>query len=302
MANVLDIDPLRALAQRASARIADKAIATRYERLAINQLLTDVRNFRPANPEDLKDAPAWAREAYGRGEEISVFKTNRALAARLHSVARRLADTCRVAAAEEAKHPGDEGRIKDAREFLAKFGRANFDTAAKKSLHFSRLLTVWEDDADATLVCQPRTLVLLNGRSWDRVTSVKDLRALGREFVNCLSRTKRTGGYGAMLVQGAAQFWVLRDVGGKGLVVAMAPAPSATHFMEVKGPRNAPVRLDDADLVQLGLVIGIRPSPPPPPPPFPPAGALVAVRATREPCLCNLCQPRLRLRARMRAM
>ncbi|MGQ0532342.1 MAG: hypothetical protein ACT4OF_06580 [Caulobacteraceae bacterium] len=304
MPNVLCVDPLRALAKRASARIADKTVAARYERLALDQLLRDPRNFRPAGPDDLDNAPAWAREAHARREEVSVFKTNRAIAARIHSVARRLDDTCKVAAAEQAKHPSDASKINGARMFLAKFGRVDFDTAARKALNFSRLLSLWEDDTDATQVCEPSTIMLLNGRSWHRVTSVKDLRSIGREFTNCLGRTTRKGGYGGMLVQGLAQYWVLRDVSGKGLIVAMAPAPRPTHFMEVKGPRNAPVRIDDADLVQLGLVIGIRPTPPPPPPPppsSPPAGVLVAVLAAREFCRCNLCQPRFAPRLRRRA-
>ncbi|MGD9981345.1 MAG: hypothetical protein AB7H66_17085 [Hyphomonadaceae bacterium] len=305
MPNVLSIDPLRALAKRASAKIADKTIADRFERLALDQLLKDPRNFRPAKAAELTDAPAWAVEAFVRGEEVSVFRTNRALAARLHTVARRLGDTCKVAAAETAAHPDDAPKIGAAREFLAKFGRANFDTAAKKALAFSRLLLAWHDDLDATPVCEPRTIILLNGRRWSRITSVKALRAIGREFANCLARTQSIGGYGGMLAKQHAQFWVLRDYDGKGLIVAMAPGRAPTHFMEVKGPRNAHVRLDDADLRSLALAIGIRPAPPPPPPPpppvAPPARVLEAVLAARQPCRCNLCMPRLSVRLRPRA-
>jgi hypothetical protein len=305
--NVLCIDPVRALAKRASDRISDKAIAARYQRLAFDQLLKDPRNFRPAFSNELADAPEWAKQAHCRGEAVSVFKSNRALAARIHSVARRLEATCRVALAEPAKHPGDAAKINDARQFLAKLGRADFDTAARKALIFARLLEVWEDHNDAAPVCPPRTIVLLNARAWHRVTSVRDLRAIGREFSNCLARTQRTGGYGGMLVQGCAQFWVLRDRHGKGLMVAMAPAPLATHFMEVKRPRNASVELGDADLVQLGHAIGIRPPPPPPPPPpHAPAGVLALVLQAREFCPCDLCRterpdPALRLRLRARA-
>jgi hypothetical protein len=310
--NVLRIDPLRALAKRASDRIADKAVAARYERLAFDRLLRDPRTYRPAQAEDLEDAPDWARRAEARGEPICVFKNNRALAARMHSVARRLADTCKLAAAEPAQHPDDATTIQQARAFLAKFDRVNFDTAARKSLVFSRVLTLWEDQADAIQVCEPRIILLLSGRSWHRLTSVKQLRATGREFLNCLARTRRTGGYGAMLLQGQAQFWVLRAVGGKGLIVAMAPLPVASHFVEVKGPRNAHVSMTDADLVQLGLVIGV---PDPPTAPLPsatsifdevPAGLRALLDQLDPSCRCNLCVPhsrgapvRLRPRARL---
>lgn len=302
--NVLCIDPVRALAKRASAKIADKIIAERFERLAVDRLLKDPRNFRPAKASELTDAPIWAVEAYVRSEEVSVFKTNRALAARLHSVARRIADTCKVAASEIAAHPTDATRIGAAREFLAKFGRVNFEIAARKALDFSRLLIAWQDDTDAKLACEPRTIVLLNTRRWIRVTSVKELRAVGREFANCLARTQITGGYGGMLINGQAQFWVLRDMDGKGLIVAMAPGRAPTHFPEVRGPRNARVRLDDDDLRKLALAIGILPAPPPPPPPppaAPPAGVLAVVLAARQPCRCNLCIPRLGIRLRPRA-
>lgn len=314
MPNVLSLDPVRALAKRASAKIADKDIAERFERLAVDQVLRDRRNFRPVEAEELANAPAWAIEAYVRGEDISVFKTNRALAARLHTVARRLADTCKVANTAAQTHPDDAVRISAARDFLAKFGRVNFEVAAKKALDFSRLLVVWQDDTDATPLCEARTILLLNTRRWQRITSVKDLRAAGREFTNCLGRTQSSGGYGAMLKRGHAQFWVLRDMSGKGLMVAMAPGgPAPTHFLEVKGPRNAYVRLDDADLAKLALAIGMRPAPPPPPPPPPappvrvrdpfatPPGVLEAVLAARQPCQCNLCVPRIVPRLRQRA-
>lgn len=307
MPNVLCIDPVRALAKRASAKIAVKSIAHRFERLAVLHLLKDSRIFRPVKASELAAAPPWAAEAHSRGEELVVFKSNRALAARLHTVARRIADACKVAETEIATHPNDAAKIVAAREFLAKFSRVNFETAAKKALAFSRVLLAWQDDLDAKPLCEPRTIFLLNGRRWILVTSVKELRAIGREFMNCLGRTQSSGGYGGMLMKGHAQFWVLRDIGGKGLIVAMAAGRAPTHFMEVKGPRNAHVRLDDEDLHALSLIIGISPAPPPPPPPppaAPPAGVLAIVLAARQPCRCNLCMPRLvpRLRPRVRAL
>ncbi|MGD9967279.1 MAG: hypothetical protein AB7T59_12205 [Hyphomonadaceae bacterium] len=283
MPNVLSIAPVRALTKRASAKIGNDAVAARFERLAFAQLLRDPRNFRTAKPEELTNAPAWASEARARGEEISVFRVNRALAARLHTLARRLDDTCRIASTEFGVHPSDAGKIESARRFLAKFGRVDFDTAARRALDFSRLFRAWQDDADAAPVCEARTILLFNGRRWLRVTSVRELRAIGREFSNCLARTRSSGGYGGMLMKGHAQFWVLRDRCGNGLVIAMAPGRSPTHFLEVKGRHNAHVRLDDQDLRNLGKAIGIRPSPQPPPPPAaalePPSRLIAAVLA-----------------------
>lgn len=280
MPNVIEIDPLRALAKRASAKIGDAAIAKRYERLALDRLLKNPRNFRPALESELEIAPDWARAAVARGETVSVVKPNGGAAARVHKVARQIADACKVAATEQSARPDDAAAIASARKFLAKFSRANFDTAARRSLEFSRLLASWEDDLDASVVCPAQSLVLLGARAWHRITSVAELRKVGREFRNCLARTTRVAAYGGMLTQGLAQFWVLRDIAGAGLIVAMAPAPEATHFTEVKGPRNAVIQPDHRDLVQLGIAIGVKP--PPPTPPLPPAsgsrrGSLVAL-------------------------
>jgi hypothetical protein len=263
--NVLDIDPLRAIAKRASARIGDAAIAKRYERLALDRLLKNPRNFRPAPDTELETAPEWARAAVARGETVSVVKPNSGAAGRVHRVARLIADACKVAASEQSAHPDDAAAIASARSFLAKFARADFDTVARRSLEFSRLLASWEDDLDANVSCPAQSLVLLGGRTWHRITSVADLRKVGREFRNCLARTTRAAAYGAMLAQGLAQFWVLRDLAGAGLIVAMAPAPEATHFTEVKGPRNALIPADHPDLTQLGIAIGVKPTPPTPP-------------------------------------
>lgn len=307
MPNVLDIDPVCALARRAGARIADEAIAKRYEKLAIDRVLKDPRNFRPIRESELASAPAWARQAHARGEIISVYKANRGVCARLHTVGRRIADTCTVAMTELSTQPDHHAAIEAARKFLAKFTRANFDVAARKALDFSRLLASWETDLEAQQVCPDQTIVLLRGRTWRRITSVAELRKVGREFHNCLARTTRTGSYGAMLVAGRAQFWVLRDLEGKGLIVAMAPAPEATQFSEVKGPRNAPVSADNPDLVQLGIAIGVNPPPPSPPkPPTAPSygeippGIVDLLAQLQQPCRCNLCVPRFAPRPRLR--
>ena len=88
----------------------------------------------------------------------------------------------------------------------------------------------------------------------------------------------------------------------------MAPAPHATQFSEVKGPGNAHVSVDNPDLVELGIAIGVKPPPPPPPGP-PPGGArfgeippsIVDLLAhLQRPCRCNLCVPRFAPRPRLR--
>jgi len=93
-----------------------------------------------------------------------------------------------------------------------------------------------------------------------------------------------------MLTRGIGQFWVLRDPSGVGLMVALAPAPAATHFMEVRGPRNARVSATHVDLTLLGAALGM-PSDPPPPPPLSP----LSLDAMEE--MAFLCAARIRRRA-----
>lgn len=304
MPNVIDIKPLRALAKRASERISDPAISERFERLALDRLLHDPRNFRAARKSDLVNAPEWAKTAAARGEEVSVYRANGALAARMHTVARRLDEARVVASTDPTERPDYIEEIADAREFIAKFGRVNFDTASRKALTFSRVYGCWQESDDAISVCEAHTLALLGGRAWHRITSVVELRKVGEEFRNCLARTTRTSAYGSQLAQGRAQFWVLRDLAsGRGLIVAMAQAPLATQFIEVKGPNNIPVRSDDESLLQLGILIGVRsttPEPPPPSPPGSPRAVAALLTAALEPCRCALCMPHLRRPLRLR--
>jgi hypothetical protein len=110
------------------------------------------------------------------------------------------------------------------------------------------------------------------GRAWTRITSLAALRAVGREFSNCLARTQLTSTYGGHLQEGRAQFWVLRDARGVGLMVAMASTASPTEFREVKGPRNTPVSRANIDLQCLADAILSAPMPPPDPTPV--SGAL----------------------------
>lgn len=265
MPNVLDAGPMRAFARKVAAKIGDAKIAARYEKLAFARLLEDPRNFRPARPLELDAGPAWARQAAARGEDVSVFAIHRGAAARLHSVARRLAQTCKLAASEDAADAPRKAVVAAARAFLDKFGRMNFEDAARRALYFSRVLAGWADDKDDERACPEQAIAARQGRVWLRVTSVSELRAIGREFRNCLARTTRAGSYGGMLHHGLAQFWVLRDAAGAGLVVAMAPAPAPACFTEVRGPRNAPVHPEHVDLVRLAVALGIRPNEPPPP-------------------------------------
>ncbi len=296
MTNAIDITPLRALAKRASARIEDQFIAARFETLALSRLLKDPRNFRPARDTDIKRAPQWAKDAYARGDALHIVSINRTVAARVHTVALRLAKTCKLAATDPMGRPDDLDTITAARKFIRKIDNANFDIVARKTLQYARALDRWDELTELLAMCPERSIVLLGGRIWHRITSVAALRIVGVEFGNCLARTNRTSPYGTLLINGRAQFWVLRAVDGEGLMVAMASVHAPVAFTEVKGPRNTPVRVNDANLAQLGLAIGVRPPPPTPDPPLPP-GLSAAVLAARGPCTCYLCRPR-RLRTR----
>jgi len=305
MPNAISIDPLRALTRRAGRKIPDRVVAARFEALALAQLVKDERNYRPAQPWEIQRGPDWVRQAHARGDLVCVAHPCRSAAARLHNVARRLADACRVAAFGMAERPRDGVVITAARAFLDKLDRASFDVVARKSLYYSRLLATWVDDLDSSPVCEEAAVHATLGRTWRRVTKVSSLRTLGREFCNCLARTTRNSSYGAMLRAGQAQFWVLRDGSGEGLMIAMAPAPRASYFTEVRGPRNARVTGEDPDLRELAIAIGVKPSDPPPPPrpPRPPATpvASAAVWLRRSRFQTELVVARERLIAQMRA-
>lgn len=278
MPNVLDAEPIRAFVRRAGAKIADEKIAAQFERIAFKRLLEDPLNFRPARPAELESAPDWARAAHARGEEISVFKLSRGAALRIHGVARRLAHTCKLAAYDCADRPRDATIIAAAREFLDKFERAKFEVAARKALFFARLYATWIDDGDNDPLCPAQIVLSGSGRVWRRVTTMAELRAVGREFCNCLARASSGSAYGGHLRRSQAQFWVLRDSEAAGLIVAMASAPHAVVFSEVRGPRNAHVSADNTDLRRLASAIGIYPPTPPPPP----ASALFLVASHRR--------------------
>lgn len=293
MSNILDIEPLRIIAARASAKIGDADLAKRYTRIALARMIEHPSALRPATKDDLEHAPAWAIQAFESGAELSVYRRNAALAARINIVAQRIADTRTVAASDLLQRPDGAAIILEARRFLAKFDRVNFDTAARKALIFSRALATWRDNDDARPLCEAQSLVLLSGAIWHRITSLSELRRIGVEFRNCLARATSAGGYGAYLKRGQAQFWVLRNLDGRGLMVVMTQAPLAKRFNEVKGPGNARIAPDHAALIQLGVALGVQPPPPPPPPPPrpPSVGISPAVLAARTPCRCRLCDP-----------
>lgn len=295
MPNVLDAEPIRAFARHAAKPITDENVAARFARLAFERLLGDPRNFRPASPAELALGPAWALQARARGDEISIFKLNRAAAARLRTIARRLAETCKVAAADTAARPRDLAAIAAARVFLNKFDRANFDIAARKALFFSRVLAGWELERDAEPVCPAQEIKATKGGVWARLRSVAELRAVGGEFHNCLARVTRVSSYASMLRRGLAQFWVLRDRDGAGLIVAMAPTPKEMGFSEVKGPRNAAVNREHPDLLILADALGMRPLDPPLPPTLPPSTISLARTFLYSAEETELAQTRLRL-------
>jgi hypothetical protein len=291
MPNVLDIAPLRALARRAASKIRDQKVAARFEKLAIGMLLKDESSFREANAADFAMAEEWALRAAERGERVVVFRLKRALSSRLHLVARRLAETCRLAAMDHSVQTRDATAIIAARGFLAKIDRMTYDLVAIKSQRFAHTLAAWEDQREIDECCERRVIDATPGRTWHRVTSVAELRLIGREFHNCLARTTRAStAYGGGLYHGVSQFWVLRGADGAGLIVAMATAPRATRFVEVRGPNNATIYSDQPDLTCLAIALGMRPAKPPPPPPQAISGAALAL-AARQFCQCLRCAP-----------
>lgn len=263
MPNVLDVAPVRKFATRAAALIPNPPIAERYEKLAFARMLEDERNFHAAALWDVKRGPAWAQEAHARGEMLSVFRLHSGAASRVRTVARRIARACSLAALDPAKFTTHLAAIAAANAFLDKFARADFDTAARKALAFSRLYAAIEDEADC--VSPAPEIPGACGRVWRRVRTVSELRLIGREFHNCLARTPRHASYGAMITNNTAQFWVLRDAAGTGLIVALARLSPTVRFTEVRGPRNAHIAYDNKDLALLAGALGIAPPSPPAP-------------------------------------
>jgi hypothetical protein len=277
MPNVLDAEPIRAFARRAGGKITVERVAARFERLAFDCLLSETRNFRPARPAELAHAPDWAQRALARGEEICVFVLSRASGTRLRTIARRLADACAIAATDLAERPRDALAIAAARAFLDKVDRANLDTIARKALFFARLRAAWIEDRDAEPLCAVQHVPATHARLWRRITSITELRAVGRQFGNCLARVTHVSRYVAQLRDATAQFWALHDWDGQPLIIAMAPAPRATCFYEVRGPRNTRIDADNPDLTLLAEALAIVP-PPPAPTPIPLALSLPQAR------------------------
>lgn len=280
MPNVLDAEPARAFARRAGAKIDDERIRARFEKLAFDRLMADARNFRAATEADMRKAPAWAQCVAARGEDLFAFKLSRSASVRLHNLARWLQATSALALADTARHRHLRGVIQDARAFVTKIERASIDVIGQKALRFARAQSRMDKDEDFEPLCPAQVVAGAAGRIWSRVTSVAELRAVGREFRNCLARTSHGVHYGAGLRWGLRQFWVLRDAAGGGLIALMADAPTATHFIEVRGPRNTQPRGYAADLARLGAAIGIAPNNPPP---------VSRARRARARCTCLNC-------------
>lgn len=265
MPNVIDVQPMHATTRKAAAALAkNEVIAARFQKLALDWLLHDPRNFRPALASELANGPLWARAAQARGEIVSVFQPTRNASLRLRTVARRLADTCEIAEGPLSGDPARDAPVLEARRFVTKFDRVNFDTAARKALRFSRLHGQMQADRDAAELCPPQTVAASEGGAWEKIVSIAGVRKVGREFDNCLASSTRSNSYVAMLRRGAAQFWVLRDIDGAGLIVAMATTGKDPTFSEVKGPRNVSVSRDHPDLCLLAAALGLRPREPAP--------------------------------------
>jgi hypothetical protein len=267
MSNVLDVQEIHRLAGRIAGKIPDAKVAARLEKLLYARLFNDERNFRAARPDELAAAPGYIQAAIARGDKIQVFQPHRGAAQRLHILARRLADVCKLAKCIAADSQ-EVALIAATRAFLNKIDRANLDVIADKSREYARVYAQWS--AMREHVCPPGQVPVGNGRVWRRVTSLVALQSVGREFGNCLARTTKTSAYGSGLVDGHSQYWVLRDANGAGLMVAMASTGEPVDFREVKAPGNAAVSRAHPDLAVLAAAI-LTPThePPTPAPPSP---------------------------------
>ncbi|MFT3727340.1 MAG: hypothetical protein QM759_05925 [Terricaulis sp.] len=289
MPNVLDTRPMHAFARRAGQKIEDPLVRQRFERLAVEQLFLDPRNFQPVREGDLNSAPGWAKRARARGENLVRFVLNRSVCLRLHNVARRLALTCALAQANEIIQPHLAHAIQEARRFIAKIGHASFDVIAAKARRLARVHGEICTEEDLREYCPREIVRTTQGRYWIRITSTAELHAAGLEFSNCLARASYGPQFAHYLRAGLRQYWVLRDTRGAGLVVAMAEAPRALRFLDVRGPCNARPTAHIGDIGRLARALRITDHPPPPPPTAERTRTLIRMLTAR--CYCSLCTP-----------
>jgi len=253
--HIIDVEPLRALAKRAAAKIGDAKVGARFEQFAFARLLSEPSNFRPARADEVAKGAEWAQRAAARGETVLAVARLQSASCKLHVVARRLALACCMAETDASKRPRYAGQIAAARQFLDTIDRASFDVLAQKARRFARQFAGWEDERDKELIWPEQRVNASNRRVWRRVRSLAELRTTGHEFVNCLARLARSSSYARTLLSGVGQFWVLRDEHGKGLILALTFGPPAGGFLEVRGPRNAIIADDDPDLARLSLAL-----------------------------------------------
>ncbi|HVK82023.1 MAG TPA: hypothetical protein VM915_15585 [Verrucomicrobiae bacterium] len=262
MPNVLNPEPARAFAARAAAKISTPHIAARFERLVFGEVLTDPTCLRPAHDDEIDRGPDWARAAKARGEQLHVFNLSRSASVRLHGIARRVEQTCKLA--HSAIDDTNATIVTLACAFLLAFDRADFRTIARKTQYYARIYNNTDHDENDKIYGDAQSVICASGLVWRRLISIAQMRDAGRTFNNCLARTTQGSTYGRRLRRGTAQYWMLTDHDGAPLIVAMAPAPLAEWFNEVRGPRNARVPHDDPDLLRLARAIGIIRSDPPP--------------------------------------
>lgn len=260
--NILDAAPIDAMARRMAAKIPLEGPAARIARLIFEYLSADLRNFRNATAVELLTAEPWARREIAAGRPVLVFASNRASAARVRRFAEAVRDTCAEVdhlTALEPITPREEELKRAAADFIAKLDRASFETIELKARMFARGYTRRQEDKRAARrLCADEEVFSSPGRVWRRITSVADLWGVGKEFGNCLTRASRHGGgFSRRMTEGDAQFWVLRDQNGKGLMVVMIYMLER-RIAEARGPRNAPVFADDPDLAALARAKGFK--------------------------------------------
>jgi hypothetical protein len=267
-------------------------------------LFNDVRNFRPAKPNELANGGDWIYRALIEGAEISVFAPSATLKRQLARVARNLADACAEAEEFSTRAPREPSHAAAVREFIAKIERVSFAIVAIKARRFAAARRVRIKDAEfSTKLCAPAIVFASSNRQWRRLISVGEMRSAGREFHNCLAQANVHGRiYGERMQQGRVEFWVLRKACGEGLMIAVADVVEKI-IGDVRGPCNAPIPSDDPDLMCLIRARGFftqgdfTDPPRDPTPPRPPRRRLWSPRPNREEMFRLSAAFALRLRA-----
>lgn len=149
------------------------------------------------------DAPAWARRLVANGELVHEFRPTSEVTERLRNAAAGLVHILQSG--------GRTGRGRSSKCVIDRLDRMNFCQLEKAITEWiSRKTRDQRDDPDVER-CPPARIEVASGRSWTRVTTLRQLDETGEALQNCLARNHpRHKPHWRALCDGSAEYWQLR--------------------------------------------------------------------------------------------